>query len=299
MNRRTVWIISLIVGAGIALFCILRREAVPEIAWKFRLPEKEYVLCVATLETGVRSILVAGIQQGNYGSSDFDSYLVCFDLATGKKIWTRYEKEAGNFRGGKRPSSLAFDSSGDLIVGWNYFAVSEGDFETVSKLSVKDGAVIWDWTEPSQGPRSPGTGYSHSSWIVCDGSDVLVKTERSVGTFGGVSDLRDFYIVIDAGTGRLASGPSVAADDPRARWRRSVMEPLAFTAPDGSEIIWGIHPYDRSKANWLKWRKDPHLGIWKPASEWDVGERVHVTKKRPKGGGSEDFALVGRDKERL
>jgi len=121
------------------------------------------------------------------GSRDYDNYLVCLDIETGKELWRRKESKLGNLRGGKRPTSIDFDLSGDLIVGWDYL-VGEGNYEVVSKHSAKDGAIIWEWKALSEGARSSGTGYSHGAWIFCDGTEqsrkwrvVEVTNESRIG----------------------------------------------------------------------------------------------------------------------
>ncbi len=297
MNRRVVSKAFLLIGAGIVIYLIFRGTRAPDVAWEQQLPENEYVHCLAIHESSERAVLVAGIQKGNYGSRDYDSYIVCLNLATGDELWRRDEKESGNLRGGKRPSSIGFDSSGDLIVGWDYFAVRDGNLETVSKLSVRDGAVVWDWSEPSEGVRMSDLGYRHGSTIRCEGADILVRTERAVGTIGEVSDMRVFFSVINSHTGKPAGESTALSGEAKARWESGVKQ-LQFTALDGSEIHWKIMPYSKSKINWLKWRKDHHLGIWRPKSDWESGERILVTRTRPPGSGNPDYSIIGRDKER-
>ena len=206
-------------------------------------------------------------------------------------------RNQGIFEEGRGPPRSGLIRRANLIVGWDYFAVSEGDFEAVSKLSVKDGSVVWDWSEPSEGVRSSGVGYRHGSATRCEGADILVRTERSVGTIAGVSNMRVFFSVINAHTGKPAGESTALSGEAKARWESGV-KPLQFTAPDGSEIHWDIFPYSKSKTNWLKWRKDHHLGIWRPATDWESGERVLVTRTRSPRSGNTDDSIVGRDHER-
>jgi hypothetical protein len=135
MNRRAVLIVSLLLAAGVTLLLILRGRPAPRIAWEHELPEREYVHCLAIREDCKRPVLVAGIQQNNYGSRDFDSYLVCYDLETGDELWRRHESKAGNLRGGKRSTSIEFDSSGNLIVGWDFIGAKEDELYSVIDLS--------------------------------------------------------------------------------------------------------------------------------------------------------------------
>jgi len=296
MNRRVVLTVSLLVTACVSLVLVFRDAPPLRIAWEYQLPEREYVHCLAVREDGDSPILVAGIQQNNYGSRDYDNYIVCFDLATGDERWRRSETEAGNLRGGKRPTSIDFDVSGNLIVGWDYFAVKEDDFEVVSKLSAKDGSVLWDWAAPSEGVRSPGTGYSHAAWIFCEGSDILVKTARSVGTVSGSSDMREFYSVIDSSAGKPIASSTTSAPTPEVRWR-SRANSLAYTALDGSEVTWGIHSYEHTATNWLRWHKEE--GIWTPESNWERRERVQVTRTPSHKSASTEQFFVGREQERV
>jgi len=292
MKRRIAKIVSLLSAIFVLLFLLLRDAPPLKIAWEHHLPEREYVHCLAVREDGERPILVAGIQQNNYGSRDYDNYIACFDLATGDELWRRHEAQAGNLRGGKRPTSIEFDRSGNLIVGWDYFAVGEGDFELVSKLSAKDGAVIWDWGAPSEGGRSLGTGYSHSAWILLEGSDILVKAARSVGTVSGSSDQREICFVIDSTTGKPLDS---SASTLEARWR-SRANSLAFTALDGSEISWGRHSYEHTDTNWLRWNKEE--GIWVPESDWERRERVQVTRTPFYKSSYPEQYFVGQEQER-
>ncbi len=296
MNRRAVLIVSLLVTACVLLVLIFRDAPAPRVAWEHQLPEREFVHCLAVREDGERPILVAGIQQNNYGSRDYDNYIVCFDLATGDELWRHQEAEAGNLRGWKRPTSIDFDRSGNLIVGWDYFAVEEGDFEVVSKLSAKDGSVMWDWAAPSEGVRSPGTGYSHSARIFCEGSDVLVKTARSVGTVSRGSDMQEVYSVIGSSAGKSIPSPTKATSTPEARWRARANS-LAFTSPDGSEVTWGIHSYEHTDTNWLRWHKEEEL--WVPEFHWERRERVQVTRNSPHKFGSPEQFFFGREQERV
>ncbi len=292
MKRRIVKIAPLLAAVFLLLFLIFRDAPSLKVTWEYQLPEREYVLCLAVHEDGERPFLVAGIQRNNYGSRDFDNYIVCFDLATGGELWKRHEAKDGNMRGGKRPTSIEFDRSGNLIVGWDYFAVGEGDFELVSKLSAKDGSLIWDWVEPSKGSRSLGSGYSHSARIRREGVDILVNASRSVGTVSGSADMRDGYFVIDSTTGKPLDNSASTAE---AKWR-SRENPLAFTAPDGNEVSWGRHIYGHSYKNWLRWRKDD--GVWLPESHWEMRERVQVTQTPTRKTGSPKQHFIGLEQER-
>lgn len=296
MNRRAVLIVSLLLAAGVTLLLVLRGGPAPRIAWEHQLPEREYVHCVAILGDSERPILVAGIQQNNYGSRDYDCYLVCYDLETGDELWRRHESEAGNLRGGKRPTTIEFCPSGDLIVGWDYFAVKEGEFEVVTKLSSKDGSHIWNWTAPSEGDRSLGTGLSHGAWTFCDGTEILVKTVRAVGTVGRNSDMQEFFSVIDSSTGKPVAGFGGEASTPEVRWRAKA-DSLSFVATDGGEVSWGRHEYEHTETNWFKWRKEE--GIWMPESHWERRERIQVTRTPPHKSGSEEQFFVGAEQERV
>lgn len=296
MNRRAILIVSLLLAASASILLVFRRDSTPHVAWVHRLPETEYVHCLATHENSQRPVLVAGIQKNNYGSREYDNYIVCFDLGTGDEIWRRHESIAGNLRGGKRPTSIEFDSLGDVVVGWDYFAVGEGDYEVVSKLSAKDGTLLWNWAALSEGFRPLGNGYSHGALIFCYGSDILVKTTRSVGTVGGSSAMQEFYFVIDSITGKAVSGSTSSIATAEARWR-SKANSLAFIAADGSEVTWIRHVYEHTETNWFKWRKEE--GIWMPESHWERRERVQVTRTpRHKSGSAEQF-FVGAEQERV
>lgn len=296
MNRRAVLIVSLLLTAGVTILLLFRGDPAPRIAWEHQLPKSEYVHCVAIREDNEHPILVAGIQQNNYGSRDYDSYLVCYDLETGDELWRRNESEAGNLRGGKRPTTIEFCPSGDLIVGWDYFAVKEGEFEVVSKLSAKDGSPIWNWTAPSEGDRSLGTGFSHGAWIFCDGTEVLVKTVHAVGTVGRSSDMQEFFSVIDSSTGNLLAGVGGVASNPETKWR-SKADTLSFIATDGSEVSWGRHEYEHTETNWFKWRKEE--GIWMPESHWERRERIQVARTPPGKSASAEQFFVGAEQERV
>ena len=296
MNRRAILIVSLLLAVSASLLLVFRGDSTPHVAWEHRLPETEYVHCLATHEHSQRPFLVAGIQKNNYGSRNYDNYIVCFDLGTGDEIWRRHESTAGNLRGGKRPTSIEFDSFGDLIVGWDYFAVGEGDYEVVSKLSAKDGALIWNWTALSEGSRPLGNGYSHGALIFCDGSDILVKTTRSVGTVSGSSAMQEFYFVIDPSTGKAVASSTSSTATAEARWR-SKANSLAFIAADGSEFTWGRHEYEHTETNWFKWHKEEE--IWMPESHWERRERVQVTRTPShKSDPSEQF-FFGAEHERV
>lgn len=295
MKRRIAKIVSLLAAVSVLLSFLLRDAPSQRIAWEYQLPEREYVHCLAVREDGERPILVAGIQQNNYGSRDYDNYIVCFELATGDELWRRHEAKAGNLRGGKRPTSIEFDRSGNLIVGWDYFAVKEGDFELVSGLSAKDGEVMWDWVAPSEGVRSLGTGYSHAAWILREGSDILVKSARSVGTVSGSSDMQEGYFVIDSSAGKPVATSTTLASSLEERWR-SRMNSLAFTASERSLVSWGRHTYEHTDTNWLRWHKEE--GIWVPVSHWERRERVQVTRMPSHKSASPEQYFVGRENER-
>jgi hypothetical protein len=296
MKNRSVLLRSLLVVACVLLVFAFRDAPAQRIAWEHQLPAREYLHCLAVNEDGDRPILVAGIQENDYGSRDYDNHIVCFDLASGDELWRRHETEAGSLRGGKRPTSIDFDRSGNLIVGWGYFAVKEGDFEVVSKLSAKDGSGLWNWSAPSEGVRSLGTGYSHSAWVFCEGSDIVVRTARSVGTLSQSSNMQDFYSIIDASSGKPIATAAESASTPEERWR-SRANSLTFTAPDGSEVTWGIHRYEHTGKNWLKWHKKE--GLWMPESHWERRERVQVTRTTPHKSGSPEQFFVGREQERV
>jgi len=297
MNRHAVLSVSLFLAVGAALLLFFRVDSTPQVAWEHRLTETEYVQCLAICENSLRPVLVVGVQQNNYGSRDYDNYIVCFDLETGDELWRRHETEAGNLRGGKRPTLIEFDSFGDLIIGWNYFAVGKGEYEVVSKLSANDGSLMWNWTATSEGIRPLGNGYSHGASIFCDGPDILVKTARSVGTVGGSSDIHDFYSVVDSSTGKTVANTALSTSTAKARWL-SKLNSLAFITADGSEIIWGRHEYEHTETNWFKWSKTEY-GIWMPESHWELRERVQVTRiPRNKSAPSEKFFL-GAEHERV
>jgi hypothetical protein len=296
MNRRAILIVSLLLTASAFLLLVFRGDSTPNAAWEHRLPDTEYVHCLATHENSQRPVLVAGIQKNNYGSRNYDNYIVCFDLGTGDEIWRRHESIAGNLRGGKRPTSIEFDSFGDLIVGWDYFAVGEGDYEVVSKLSAKDGTPIWNWTALSEGSRPLGSGYSHGALIFCDGSDILVKTTRSTGTVSGSSAMQEFYCVIDSSTGKAVASSTSSTATAEARWR-SKANSLAFIAADGSQVTWGRHEYEHTETNWLKWHKEE--GIWMPESHWERRERIQVTRTPSHKSGSQEQFFVGGEQERV
>jgi len=171
MNRRAVLIVPLLLAAGVTLLLILRGGPAPRIAWEHLLPEREYVHCLAIREDDKRPILVAGIQQNNYGSRDFDSCLVCYDLETGDELWRRHESEAGNLRGGKRPISIKFDPSGNLIVGWDYIGAKEDEFYSVIDLGTgKPGpASVASASVTEMASRSRATSLV---FVAADGSEV-------------------------------------------------------------------------------------------------------------------------------
>lgn len=296
MNRRAVLTVSLLLAAGLTLLIVSRVGPAPCVAWEHQLPARDYVHCLAIREEGERPILVAGVQQGNYGSRDYDNYIVCFDLGNGDELWRRHETEVGNLRGGKRPTSIEFDPLGDLIVGWDYFAVEKGNFEVVSKLSASDGSLIWDWTAPSEGDRSLGTGYSHGAWIFCDGPEILVKIVRSVGNVGRNSDMQEFHSVIDSSAGQPIASSAGLGSTAEARWRTKAKS-LAFIAADGSEVTWGRYRYEHRETNWLKWRRGH--GLWLPESRWERRERVLVTLTPPHRSGSPEDFFVGPEEERV
>lgn len=293
IKRRFTKIVSIFAAVIVLLYFLLRDAPSSHIAWEHQLPEKEYVLCLAVREEGERPILVAGIQQNNYGSSDYDNYIVCFDLATGDELWRRHESEAGNLRGGKRPTSIEFDQSGHLNVAWDYFAVGEGEFELVSQLSAKDGSVLWNWGAPSEGGRSLGSGYSHSAAIIRDGAGILVKVSRAFGTVNGSSDMRENYFVIDTTTGKPLDS---TIPTPETRWL-SRANSLAFTSPDGSKISWGSHSYENTDTNWLRWHKED--GLWLPKTDWERRERVQVTVTPIHKSSSPEQYFVGQEQERV
>lgn len=275
MNRRTILIISLLLAVITSILLFIRADSTAHVAWEYQLPKTEYVHCLSTHEHCQRPVLVAGIQKNNYGSRNYDNYIVCFDLGTGDEIWRCHESIAGNLRAGKRPTSIEFDSSGDLIVGWDYFAVGEGDYEVVSKLSAKDGALIWNWTALSEGSRPLDNGHSHGALVFCDGSDILVKTTRSVSTVSGSSAMQEFYFVIDSSTGKIVASSTSSTASAEVRWR-SKANSLAFIAADGSKFTWGRHEYEHTETNWFKWHREE--GIWMPESHWERRERVQVTR---------------------
>ena len=296
MNRRAVLTLSLLLAAGATLLILTRGGPAPQIVWEHQLLEREYVHCLAIRENGERPLLVAGVQQNNYGSRDYDNYIVCFDLRTGDELWRRHETKAGNLRGGKRPTSIEFDPMGDMIVGWDYFAVGEGDFEVVSKLSAKDGALMWNWAAVSEGTRPSGNGYSHSAWVLSSGSDILVKTARSVGTVGGSSDMQEIYSVIDSSTGKAVASSASSVSPAEARWRSNVNS-LAYIAADGREVTWGRHEYEHTERNWFRWRKEE--GIWMPEYHWERRERIQVTRTLPHKSDSPEQLFVGAEQERV
>jgi len=115
--------------------------------------------------------LVAGIQQNNYGSRDYGSYLVCYDLENGDELWRRHESEAGKLRGGKRPTSIEFDSSGNLIVGCDYIEGKEGEFYSIIDLATgKPGSTsVTSASTADVGSRSraPSLGF-----VEADGGEI-------------------------------------------------------------------------------------------------------------------------------
>lgn len=296
MNRRAVLTLTFLLVAGATLVPVICGSFAPKIAWERQLPDREYVHCLAIRENNGRPLLVAGIQQNQYGSRDYDNCIVCFDLGTGDELWRRRETVAGNLRGGKRPTSIEFDPKGDLIVGWDYFAIGEGDFEVVSKLSSKDGSLLWNSTAVSEETRPSGNGYSHGAWILCNGSDILVKTARTGSTIGGSSDMQEFYSVIDSSTGRIVANSASSGSVAEERWRGK-SNSLAFIAADGSEVTWGCHVYEHTETNWLRWRKEE--GIWLPESNWERRERVQVTRTPPHKSGSREQYFLGAEHERV
>ncbi|YCM45517.1 hypothetical protein V2O64_05725 [Verrucomicrobiaceae bacterium 227] len=247
--------------------------------------------CLAISENGERPIVVAGIRQNHYGSRVYDYEIICYDLGTGDELWTRSGKEAGDLRGWKSPDSLGFDRSGNLFVGWDYLAVNEGvDYEIVSKLSVKNGAVIWDWAGPT------GTDYSHGASIACLGSDVLVKTVQSVDSSGGDPKMIESYSVLDPGTGRPVAGQAASSASLETRWHTHANS-LTFTESDGTEVIWGVHGIERFETNWLRWHKED--GLIHPESRHEKIERIQVTRIPPHGLGVREQFFVGGDDERV
>lgn len=287
--------VSLLVGIAATVSLLLRIDGAPEILWERQLPESEYVRCLTTHEAAERAILVAGIQQSNYGSRDYDNYLVCLDIETGKELWRRKESKLGNLRGGKRPTSIDFDLSGDLIVGWDYL-VGEGNYEVVSKHSAKDGAIIWEWKALSEGARSPRTGYSHGAWIFCEGTEVLVKTSRSVGNVNENSNIKESYSVIDSRSGTPVDGASSSHNTVEARWQ-SRENSLRFHDRDGREITWEIHRYEHTQTNWFRWYNDD--GIWLPESNREQRERIQVTRIPPHSPATPEHFFVGQEMERV
>jgi hypothetical protein len=171
MNRRAVLTVPLLLAAGVTYLLVLRGGPAQRVAWEHQLPEREYVHCLADRKDSERTILVAGIQQNNYGSRDYDSYLVCYDLETGYELWRRHESEAGNLRGGKRPSSIEFDPSGNLIVGWDYFGVKEGESYSVIDLGTgkPSSASVTSASVTEVGSRSRATSLV---FVAADGSEV-------------------------------------------------------------------------------------------------------------------------------
>lgn len=171
MNRRTIITVSILLAVGVMLLLVLRDGLTPRIAWEQQLPESEYVHCLAIREDSERPILVAGIQQNNYGSRDYDSYLVCYDLKTGDELWRRYESVAGNLRGWKRPASIEFDPSGNLIVGWDYIGPKEDEFYSVIDLGTgKPSSASETWVSATAaGSRSRA---SSLVYVAADGSEV-------------------------------------------------------------------------------------------------------------------------------
>lgn len=296
MNRRAILLLLVLLTASASFLLVFHGDSTPHVAWEYRLPETEYVHCLATYENSHRPVLVAGIQKNHYGSSGYDNYIVCFDLGTGDEIWRRHESIAGNLRGGKRPTSIEFDSFGDLIIGWDYFAVGEGDYEVVSKLSAKDGALQWNWTASSEGSRPLGIGKPHGALIFCDGSDILIKTTRSAGTVSGSSAMQELYHVIDSTTGKAVASSTSSTATAEARWHTKANS-LTFIAADGSEFTWGRHAYEHTRTNWFKWHK--REGVWMPESHWERRERVQVTRTRRHKSGSAEKFFVGGEQERV
>jgi hypothetical protein len=58
-------------------------------------------------------------------------------------------------------SLVTFDADGNVLCGSEIAAVGKRPLRSLAKLSISDGAELWQWTTESFGDGAPSTGYGH------------------------------------------------------------------------------------------------------------------------------------------
>jgi outer membrane protein assembly factor BamB len=93
-------------------------------------------------------------------SSGNDLRVVAFSADTGHMLWDHRERRSINPFMNLEPL-VTFDADGNVLCGAKIAAVGKGTHRSLAKLSISDGAELWQWTTESLGDRAPSTGYGH------------------------------------------------------------------------------------------------------------------------------------------
>ena len=151
-------------------------EAGPELVWK-----------ATGLGIGYCGIAISGDSFYTMGDEGKDSYVYCYSLAEGKKIWSKKIGKAGapgwgNFQG---PRSTPTVEGGMVYV--------IGQYGEIACLKASDGSVVWNkHLVDDFGGRLPEWGYSES---------VLIDNGNFICTPGGNNGA---ILALDKKTGNVA-----------------------------------------------------------------------------------------------
>jgi outer membrane protein assembly factor BamB len=178
------------------------------------------------------------IVAGGYHRSDasgHDLRIVCFNAADSTVLWeTREDRALPNM---SKVPALAMDADGNVLVGWDYWAVGSGNHTVVTKLAGSDGRKLWEWKAQAAGQQS-----GHLAVPIPDAQGrVWVAGIQQVA--GG--EYRRFLGLLDTGDGatRWQSSLNSARD---ANDRRAAVYPLSggdalvIAPPQGGE---GLSPW--------------------------------------------------------
>ncbi len=100
---------------------------------------------------GGPEFVVAGGYYRKDGSGR-DLCIVSLRSEDGKRLWEeRYDRALPNM---SKSPLLAVDTTGDVFVGWDYWAVGSGSHPVIEKLAGSDGRPLWRWTTLSGGNQS-------------------------------------------------------------------------------------------------------------------------------------------------